>query len=125
MSVIPDSAQALSKRDAWSVQRHWLEAFAKDSAGSQAKVAGGFMWHLFSFGQCRHLHGPRARHAYEQQPVVPYYLFSEGMIDCVSVESDRFPSLTGAGDWYVVAQDFSWTYVSTHEQTEYFAERML
>jgi hypothetical protein len=124
VNVIPNSAQLLSARDAWSVQRDWLAAFAKDPAGGQIKAPAGFMWHLFSFGHCQHVHGAKARTAFRRQILKPYFLFSEGMTDRAAVAAGPYPALEARdGDWYVVPQDYGWTYVSTHEGTEYFAER--
>jgi hypothetical protein len=37
------------------IQRDWLAAFAKDFAGGHIDSPVGFMWHVFSFGQCEAL----------------------------------------------------------------------
>jgi hypothetical protein len=80
------------------------------------------MWHLFSFGLCPHLHGGKAREAYRAQQTQPYYLFSEGVAECMLVAAEPFPHLVlGQGDWYVVPTSFEWSYVSTHESLEFFA----
>ena len=124
MSVLPPSARILSKHDAWAVQRKWLEAFARDSEGNKLRAPSQFMWQLFSLGQRSHVHGSKARSAYTEQTLQPYYVFSEAVEDCAVVETEPFVVLqSGSGDWYVVPQDFSWTYISTHEGTEYFAQR--
>ncbi len=106
------------------VQRKWLSAFAVHAHGGRLAIPSGYLWHLFSFGLREHRRGARARSEYERQAGGAWLLFSEDLTTCVSASAEEtLPVLLKVDDWYVVSSDFSWTYVVTHEDTEYFARK--
>ena len=82
---------------------------------------GNHLWHLFTWGNVSCLSGEEARRAFDALPYEKATRFSDGYaghIDALSVvrklsagEVDADPD----SDVYIVADDFSWTYVRTHE----------
>ncbi len=103
----------------------WLRHFAKDVAKEQLKnyVDGQFIWHVFSFkliGSENLSVGDLARQAYNQaskKDCVFCDMFSNGGItDKLSAEYDTAEKIDCRfAEFYVVAKDYSWTYIKTHE----------
>ena len=106
------------------IVRRWLAAFGKDLAPltieERATSNGNHLWHLFSHNLVPHLEGNEARAAFDQEDYAEALCFYDGssghiedasMIEKLSAEDiddeDGF-------DIYIVAKDFSWTYVRTH-----------
>ena len=86
-----------------ALMEKWLSTFGKgvDKNIMEEHVTsyGNLLWHLFTWGEVPCLKGEDARKA---------------------VDKDR------ASDVYIVAKDFSWTYVRTHEEGwcgPYFCKR--
>lgn len=83
---------------------------------------GNLLWHLFTWGEVPCLKGEDARNAFDElqyEEAIRFYDGYAGRIERVSVigkitakavDKDR------ASDVYIVAKDFSWTYVRTHEE---------
>ena len=103
----------------------WLSAFGK---GVDKKIVeehvtsyGNHLWHLFTWGEVSCLIGDEARKAFDDLQYEEAIRFDDGYanhienvsliekITAKAVDKDR------ASDVYIVAKDFSWTYVRTHE----------
>lgn len=106
--------------------KKWLSVFGKavDKEIMKEHVTsyGNHLWHLFTWGEVPCLKEDEARKAFDELPydeAIRFYNGYAGHIENVSViekitakavEKDR------ESDVYIVAKDFSWTYVRTHEQ---------
>lgn len=114
----------------------WLSAFGKsvDKNMIEEHVTsyGNHLWHLFTWGEVSCLQGEDARKAFDElqyEEAIRFYDGYAGHIEKASViekitakavDKDR------ASDVYIVAKDFSWTYVRTHEEGwcgPYFCKR--
>ena len=114
----------------------WLSAFGKgvDKNMMEEHVTsyGNHLWHLFTWGEVPCLQGEDARKAFDElqyEEAIRFYDGYAGHIEKASVigkmtakavDKDR------ASDVYIVAKDFSWTYVRTHEEGicgPYFCKR--
>lgn len=103
----------------------WLRHFAPDLTKKQYEeyVKNQFIWHVFSWKliDCTGLLiGDDARKAYDKvnkDNCICCDLFnSDGVTDKLPSQydtADKIDSLTT--EFYVVAKDYSWTYVKTHE----------
>ena len=106
--------------------KKWLKVFGKsvDKKLIEEHVTsyGNHLWHLFSWGEVPCLQGDDAKRAFDEQEYEEAIRFYDGYANhiekvCVinkvsakSVDKDK------ASDVYIVAKDFSWTYVRTHEE---------
>lgn len=82
---------------------------------------GNHLWHLFSWGDVPCLEGDEARKAFNDLQYTEAIRFYDGhsnhiegdsVIGKISVEKIDTDK---ESDVYIVAKDFSWTYVRTHE----------
>lgn len=103
----------------------WLRHFAKDVPGDQLEmyVKDQFIWHIFSWELIKNenlLVGVAAKQAYDnaiKADCIFCDMFGNG---CVA---DKLTSMYDTADkidenfaeFYVVAKDYSWTYIKTHE----------
>lgn len=103
----------------------WLSVFGKgvDKALIAEHVTshGNLLWHLFTWGKVPCLSGDAARAAFDALDYTEVIRFYDGYanhIEKVSVveklSAKRVDKDKGF-DVYLVAKDFSWTYVRTHE----------
>lgn len=105
----------------------WLRHFAKGIKQDElAKyVSGQYIWHIFSWkllDRNRYLSGDAARSAYDSIDK-SNCIFCEsfgrrgkGVTDVMSDEYCSAKSIDSqVTELYVVAKDFSWTYIKTHE----------
>ncbi|WP_455581334.1 DUF4275 family protein [Dysosmobacter sp.] len=108
------------------MKNRWLDVFAgsvsEEALGRHVLAEGNFLWHVFSYGLVPCLSGDAARQALDKLPAGTAYLFYEGLwqdLPCVQpVELPLAPDFfAGRHDVYLVDQDFTWTYVYTHEET--------
>lgn len=104
----------------------WLSVFGagvdKQIIDEHVTSYGNLLWHLFTWGNVSCLQGDEARKAFDEVQYDEAIRFYDGyashiekvsVIDKVSakkVDKDR------ASDVYIVEEDFSWTYVRTHEE---------
>ena len=103
----------------------WLSVFGK---GVEKKILekhvtsyGNLLWHLFTWGEVTCLQGDEARKAFDDLQYTEAIRFYGGYsnhiddisyvnkITAKSVDKDK------NSDVYIVAKDYSWTYVRTHE----------
>ncbi len=102
----------------------WLRHFARGLSKKQREtyVDNQFIWHVFSFDliPCRGLlTGNAARDAFdrvEKNDCISCDLFGIGVMDQLPDEWNTAAKIEGNPlEFYVVAKDFSWTYIKTHE----------
>jgi len=103
----------------------WLSVFGKgvDKQLIEDHVTsyGNLLWHLFTWGNVACIKGDEARAAFDALDYTEAIRFYDGYanniegvsviekISAKKVDKDR------KSDVYIVAKDFSWTYVRTHE----------
>ena len=103
----------------------WLRHFAKGVTEKQIEqyVKDQFIWHVFSFKLIETknlLVGDSARQAYDQvskEECIFCDMFGNGGVtDKLSAEYDTAEKIDDRfAEFYVVAKDYSWTYIKTHE----------
>jgi len=103
----------------------WLRHFAKGVAEKQIEqyVKDQFIWHVFSWELIKPaglLVGNDARRAFdkiEKNDCICCDMFgSNGVTNKLSNEYDTAEKIDQKlTEFYVVAQDYSWTYIKTHE----------
>lgn len=105
---------------------NWLSVFGAgvDKSIMEEHVTSecNFLWHLFTWGEVSCLKENEARAAFDKLQYSEAIKFYDGY--CMDIDG---VSVTGkvtakeledeAGDVYIVAKDFSWTYVKTHEHS--------
>ena len=116
--------------------KSWLAAFGsevdKKMIRDHVTAAGNYLWHLFSWCGVPCLKGDAAKKAFDTLSYTEAIRFCGGFGGSVkkpttvgklsAKELDDDPE----GDIYIVAKDYSWTYVRTHEKDmcgPYFCER--
>lgn len=117
--------------------RRWLSIFAqnvpKEIMDNHVTADGNHMWHIFTWGNVPCQEGNAARAVFDQLQDIQVMQFYGGY-DCkikrVSIRKKRTAKALDRErytDIYVVAKDFSWTYVHTHEPDfgPYFCRREL
>lgn len=103
----------------------WLRQFAKDVPKEQLEkyVKGQYIWHIFSWEliESRNLLvGDEARQAFDRiskDNCICCDMFSgNGVTDELSSQFDTAEKIdANLNEFYVVAKDYSWTYIKTHE----------
>jgi hypothetical protein len=106
-------------------QNQWVRHFAPDLSKKQWEryVKYQYIWHVFSFklvDSDNLLIGDAARHAYnneEKTACIYCDMFNNsGVTDKPSSRYDTAETIdTEFSEFYVVAKDYSWTYIKTHE----------
>ena len=106
-------------------KNQWLRHFAKDvdKKDIEEHVKGQFIWHVFSWELIKPdglLVGNDARRAFdkiEKNDCICCDMFgSNGVTNKLSNEYDTAEKIDQKlTEFYVVAQDYSWTYIKTHE----------
>ena len=106
-------------------KNQWLRHFAKevDKKDIEDHVKGQFIWHVFSWELIKPaglLVGNDARRAFdkiEKNDCICCDMFgSNGVTNKLSNEYDTAEKIDQKlTEFYVVAQDYSWTYIKTHE----------
>ena len=107
------------------LMKKWLAVFGRsvDKKIIEEHVTsyGNHLWHLFTWGKVSCLQGDEARRTFDElqyEEAIRFYdgyashiekVSIIGKISAKDVEKDR------ESDVYIVAKDFSWTYVRTHE----------
>ena len=109
-----------------ALMEKWLSTFGKgvDKNIMEEHVTsyGNLLWHLFTWGEVPCLQGDDARKAFDElqyEEAIRFYDGYAGHIEKVSVIEKitaKAVDKDKASDVYIVAKDFSWTYVRTHEE---------
>jgi len=105
--------------------KEWIATFGKDVSPhiirGHVTAPHNFLWHLFTWGKAPCLQGDDARKAFDSLRYEEALHFYDGFSNCIEGVS-YVGKLTAKeidedenDDVYVVAKDFSWTYVRTHE----------
>ena len=106
--------------------KKWLKVFGrnvdKKLLDEHVTSYGNLLWHLFTWGEVPCLRGEDAKRAFDELEYEEAIRFYDGYanhiekvyvinkVSAKSVDKDK------ASDVYIVAKDFSWTYVRTHEE---------
>ena len=102
----------------------WLSVFGdgvdKKIIKEHVKAEYNYLWHIFTWGEAPCLKGDEARKAFDALEYTEAVRFTGsnkvknisavGKLSAVDVDNDP------ASDVYIVATDYSWTYVRTHEK---------
>ena len=117
--------------------RRWLsvsgQIVPKEIMENHVTTDGNHMWHIFTWGNVPCLEGDAARAAFDSLQDCEGIQFYGGY-DCnikrVSIRKKRTAKALDRErytDIYIVATDFSWTYVHTHEPEfgPYFCQKEL
>ena len=109
-----------------ALMEKWLFTFGKgvDKKKMEEHVTsyGNHLWHLFTWGEVPCLKGEDAREAFDAlqyEEAIRFYDGYAGHIEKASVIEKitaKAVDKDKASDVYIVAKDFSWTYVRTHEE---------
>ena len=111
---------------------YWLYAFARDvdkqKLTDHVLSSGNYFWHIFSNKYVPCLEGDEARAEFERIVYDKAIRFHDGYggqitsvtetIKIAAASLDKEHKRSGQ-DVYIVAEDFSWTYVKTHENGWY------
>ncbi len=108
-----------------AIIKEWLSAFGKTVSPhiirGHVTAPCNFLWHLFTWGEAPCLEGDDARKAFDSLRYEEAIIFYGGRSNCIDDVSfvGKFTAKeideNENDDVYVVAKDFSWTYVRTHE----------
>jgi hypothetical protein len=106
-------------------QKQWLRHFAPDITKEQFEkhIKDQFIWHAFSWELVdteKLLTGETARQAYNDEDksecIFCDMFGNNGVTDKLSTDYDTAEKIDSELiEFYVVAQDYSWTYIKTHE----------
>ncbi|MBQ7950682.1 MAG: DUF4275 family protein [Clostridia bacterium] len=112
----------MTKNEFYSV---WLSHFAKDVSRENIEKyvvsTGNFLWHVFSWkllDEKTFLTGNSARKAYDKidkRNALYIEWFEEDETKELTAKFNTSIALEKTTEIYVVAPDFSWTYIKTHE----------
>ena len=105
--------------------KKWLSAFASDISASDIKKyvvsTGDYIWHTFSWellDENKYLMGEEAKKAYDKEDksdAIYIEWFENDETKDLTWELSSAKALDKLVEVYVVAKDFSWTYIKTHE----------
>lgn len=109
-----------------NIKKEWLSIFGKDVdkklIREHVTSYGNHLWHLFTWGNVPCFENDEARKVFDELNYTEAIKFTDGysnhikgisVIEKVSAKDiDEDPE----SDVYIVANDFSWTYVRTHER---------
>ena len=105
--------------------RRWLKHFAanisQENIDQYVISTGNYLWHIFSWEllqETSYFKGEEAKTAYEmvdKQGALYIEWFKDETVKCVTRELHDVSVLNTMDEVYVVASDFSWTYIKTHE----------
>ena len=105
--------------------KKWLNSFALDVAYSDLREyvipTTAYIWHIFSWeliDEHKYLKGDAARTAYDKiDKTNALYIdwFEDDETKEITCELSSAKALDKFIEVYVVAKDFSWTYIKTHE----------
>ncbi|MCI9585753.1 MAG: DUF4275 family protein [Bacilli bacterium] len=102
----------------------WLSAFAPNIPKEFYKenIENQYIWHTFSFDfieKEKYLIGKKARMAFDEidkKNAIVFRLWDEqNTTHPMQIQFNSSKKLDKLPETYVVASDFSWTYISTHE----------
>ena len=102
--------------------KKWLDTFVPNMTKTVYKkiIENQYIWHVFSFGIINnYLVGKEARQAYDlidKTDAIVFQLWDNyNTTKKMSEKFNNSKKLDLLPETYVVASDFSWSYISTHE----------
>ena len=106
--------------------KQWLKVFGqnvdKKLIEDHVTSHGNHLWHLFTWGEVPCLQGADAKAAFNDLQYEEAIRFYDGytnhieQVCVINKVSAKAVDKDKASDVYIVAKDFSWTYVRTHEE---------
>ena len=114
--------------EAWGVyyRQKWKDIFANHLSKEERDeiYLDYFLWHLFSYEKREYLELDKAREAFNSLKKGEIYIFSQHLDNLFIVKNgeelkaESLQKLIGYidSDIYIVDKDFSWTYLTTHEE---------
>lgn len=102
----------------------WLNTFVPNISETfyKDRIENQYIWHVFSFDVIekeKYLIGKKARMAYDlidKKDAIVFRLWDEKKItQPMQAQFNNSKKLDHLPETYIVASDFSWTYISTHE----------
>ena len=106
------------------IYEKWLAAFAggvsEEDLHNHVMSEGNLLWHVFSWeliDKALFLEGRKAKKAYDKvnKENAVYIEWFEAETRLITEELTKAKNLDKMTEVYVVASDFSWTYIKTHE----------
>ena len=107
-------------------EKQWMNHFAsgisKEDIKKYVVSTGNYIWHVFSWKllpEETYLVGDEARRAYDaadKKNAMYIDAFGDGVCKALDDKYEKAASLEVLTEVYVVAKDFSWTYIKTHEE---------
>jgi len=115
--------------DEQKIMNKWLATFGPNITAEimNDHVIGDccYLWHIFTWGKVSCLDADSARQAFDQLEFESAIMFTEGYtfdnetsisdLGYVTKSSTSASDIEDIDDVYIVGEDFSWTYVHTHE----------
>lgn len=101
--------------------KHFAQGVSKRDLEKQVVATGNYLWHIFSWDlldENAFLAGDSARRAYNQadkRDAIYIEWFEDEETKMLSAKLHNATALDKMTEAYVVAADFSWTYMKTHE----------
>ncbi|AWC30480.1 DUF4275 family protein [Bacillus cytotoxicus] len=113
-------------------RKRWASHFASHLSEEEKEEIGlysnhdtcGYLWYMFSYKKKRYLEGEQAEQAFHGERKNSCYIFYQHCNDVLIIKDAnalhahdllRETDDLFKGDIYVVDDDFTWTYVKTHE----------
>lgn len=124
----------------WGIyfRKRWEERFARHLSQEEKeriflfgdRYFSGYLWHIFSYKKIPHLCQVEAYEAFDLQQKTKCYIFYQHLPEVFYVE---YAELLKAEDFleeediYIVDENFTWTYVVTHEEScgPYYTNKVL
>ena len=111
--------------DNYELIEKWLSVFGegvnKKMIVDHVTSRGNLLWHLFTWGNVPCIEGDEARNAFDALDYKEAIRFYDGYskhiegVSIINKISAKTVDNDEKRDVYIVAKDFSWTYVRTHE----------
>ena len=101
---------------------HFASGISKEDIKKYVVSTGNYIWHVFSWKllpEETYLVGDEARRAYDaadKKNAMYIDAFGDGVCKALDDKYEKAASLEVLTEVYVVAKDFSWTYIKTHEE---------
>ncbi len=110
-----------------SFKKEFINKYASDVPNDKLKKyvtnKGNYIWHLFSWeliDKSKYLAGAEAKEAYDQCNKDNAFIYEECPEETFSKIDKRYmrsKDIEGCGEIYVFAEDMSWVYINTHEES--------
>ena len=106
------------------IRERWLDAFAPNLPetvmGPHVLAEGNYLWHIFTFGEVPCLEGQEADEELSGMNLESCYQFYYEYAPADKprvrlIKPEEIATLPADQDWYLTDEEFSWTYVHTHE----------